>query len=83
MHTSDSRDRQSAEQMAHLVQLPQSEHADEGSHPIASNGRSRNGKCSRRLPSIRPTVRPSGFEPETCGELQWRGKTRKNSDNPC
>jgi len=67
MHTSDGRDRQIAEQMAHLVQVPKSESADEPSHPIASNRGNRNGKCSRKLPSTSPTVRPSGFEPETCG----------------
>jgi len=71
LHTTKERDRQIAERLAPLVDLPAIEpvpdQPSDSSRPLASVSEIGKAKCTRKPTVTRDLVRPSGFEPETCG----------------
>ncbi len=74
LHTSQDRDREIAESLAPVMELPSVAPGDGGSgactRPVASETvqeKVKNLKCSRKPTLNSEAVRPSGFEPETCG----------------
>ena len=60
-----------AEGMANLVDIPTntrtSDQPEETSRPYAPEAPESKGRCTRKPALNRENVRPSGFEPETCG----------------
>ena len=78
LHTSQDRDREIAESLAPVMELPSVAPGDGGSgactRPVASETvqeKVKNLKCSRKPTLNSEAVRPSGFEPETCGIERW------------